>query len=166
MDHLGQTPKADESECWSIAVLLRNKTFRRFAVLVRSKLFDRERNLVLKKLVGTFVGLAMMGMVGAAQATLIDNGTTTIDDATNFEWLDLTQTTDLSYNEVQATSFVTSDGYHIATGAELCGLFGSLGDTIAATCATQGSDTGGLSAANAATLVALLGSTLGTGSSI
>ncbi len=77
---MGQPPKADEFEYWSMAVLLRNTIFRRFAVLLRSKLFDRGRNFMLKKLIGAFVGLAMMSMAGTANAVLIDVS------AASFSW--------------------------------------------------------------------------------
>ena len=38
--------------------------------------------------------------IGAAQATIVDNGDTTIDTASGLEWLDVTKTVNMSYNNV------------------------------------------------------------------
>jgi hypothetical protein len=54
--------------------------------------------------------LAITGWAGAANASLIDNGNSTIDTLTGLEWLDLTATQGQSFNSV--------------------GLFAALGDTI------------------------------------
>jgi hypothetical protein len=67
-----------------------------------------------------------------ANATLIDNGSTTVDTATNLEWLDVTATLGESYNSViGGFGGYIADGYSVATTSQLCVLFGALGDSIA-----------------------------------
>lgn len=56
-------------------------------------------------------------------AVLIDNGTSMIDTATNLEWLDLTQTQGLTWNQAEASAFVTVDGYVHATDEQVITLF-------------------------------------------
>ena len=69
--------------------------------------------------------------VGAAHAALVSGndgvygvGSLTLDSATGLEWLDLTQSTNLSINDVQggAGSFL-ANGFHIATLSEVETLF-------------------------------------------
>jgi hypothetical protein len=59
----------------------------------------------------------------AASAAMIDNGTSMIDNATNLEWLDLTQTQGLTWNQAEASTFVTADGYVHATDEQVITLF-------------------------------------------
>lgn len=59
----------------------------------------------------------------AANAVPIDQGNTTLSTDTGLEWLDLTLTHGLSYNQALASSYVTNDGYRHATTAEVTALF-------------------------------------------
>lgn len=45
-------------------------------------------------------GLAVLGVLMPAQASLIDGGSYTTDTVTGFDWLDLTQTTGLAFDSV------------------------------------------------------------------
>ena len=63
----------------------------------------------------------------SASAALVDNGATTVDTATNLEWLDLTATLGLSYSDALASSYVTVDGYRAATSLEVAQLFNNAG---------------------------------------
>jgi len=65
----------------------------------------------------------------SSNASLLDNGNTTIDTGTGLEWLDITLTVGQSYNDVLASSFVTTDGYQYATEAEVEQLFTNAGGT-------------------------------------
>ena len=69
----------------------------------------------------------------AAQAVLLEidlntpgDGLVTRDTVTRLDWLDLTESTDLSFDQVEADvgGFI-SDGWRHATGAEVCTLFAS-----------------------------------------
>ena len=64
-------------------------------------------------------------------AMLIDTGTTTIDTDTGFEWLDLTTTVGLSYNDIDSELGLGGafEGWRYATGTEIEGLFESAGGT-------------------------------------
>lgn len=78
------------------------------------------------KLAGaTAMVLSLFG--SGSYAALVDNGTSMIDTATGLEWLDLTQTLGLSWNQAEATSFVTVDGYVHATEAQVITLFTNAG---------------------------------------
>jgi len=79
-----------------------------------------------KSLVLLFMLSAMASVVNAA---LIDNGITTLDDVTGLEWLDITETTGLSYNQVLSSTYVVNGGYRFATEAEIMGLYASAGGT-------------------------------------
>ena len=72
---------------------------------------------------------ALLMAAGSALADLVDNGTTTTDTDTGLEWLDITETTGLSYNEVLASDYVTNDGYRFATEAEVHQLYTNAGGT-------------------------------------
>ncbi len=83
-----------------------------------------------RKLIGACVGLAMMGMAGAADALLISqdlnvagDGLVTRDTSTGLDWLDVTATLGLSYNDAEATSFVTTQGFRHANTTEVATLF-------------------------------------------
>jgi len=45
------------------------------------------------------------------------------------EWLDITETVGLSYNEVLNSAFITSDGYRYASEAEVLELYNNAGGT-------------------------------------
>lgn len=65
-----------------------------------------------------------------ANATLIDNGTTTTDTATGYVWQDLTQTIGYSYNQMQANFLNVNSqfyGYTYATRADLSTLWNNAG---------------------------------------
>lgn len=55
-----------------------------------------------KKLLFATFGLALMGFTPPAYAVVIDQGDWTWDQDTNLDWLDLTQTTNMSYYDVVA----------------------------------------------------------------
>ena len=57
----------------------------------------------------------------SVQATLIDQGNYTYDDATGLEWLDLSETAGNSMNT--ALGNFTADGWRIATQAEVLGMY-------------------------------------------
>jgi len=80
----------------------------------------------LRHLATTFV-LALSVTAGSLQAALVDNGTSMIDTATGLKWLDLTETQGLSWNEVEASTHVTVDGYAHATVAQVITLFNNAG---------------------------------------
>jgi len=70
------------------------------------------------------LAVAMIGMASTAHAVLIDNGVTTIDNASGLEWLDLTQTQNRSYADV-ASGFGSGgefEGWRHATISELITL--------------------------------------------
>lgn len=95
----------------------------------------------------------------SAQAVLIDKGNTTIDTASGLEWLDLPLTVGQSYNSIiGGFGGYAAQGYVHATRSQLCGLFGSLGDTIT-NCSTAGNTDDALDPTNSQVLVDLLGAT-------
>jgi len=55
------------------------------------------------------------------------DGLLTIDMDTGLEWLDLTETWGASYNEAQASTYVTSMGFDHATEAQVAELFTNAG---------------------------------------
>jgi hypothetical protein len=71
-------------------------------------------------------GLILLAVVVAAapaSSTLNDNGTSTVDDSTGLEWLDITATQGISYTDAEASTYVTVDGYRHATVGEVDTLF-------------------------------------------
>ena len=81
---------------------------------------------------GLYLGFITIGLTTAAvpsYATLIDNGLTTLDDATNLEWLDLTESTNRSFNDVSGEFGVGGDfaGFRHATTADITTLWTSQG---------------------------------------
>jgi hypothetical protein len=62
-----------------------------------------------------------------ANATLIDQGSTTLDSNTNLMWLDITETVGMSYSEVLSSDFVTQDLFRFATMDELSALYNHAG---------------------------------------
>jgi hypothetical protein len=83
-----------------------------------------------------FVG-AMLGVVSgtmaaitpASSAVLVDKGNYTLDTSSHLQWLDLSLTAGLSYNDVITNNGVNyvAQGWRYATGAELGGLFTDAG---------------------------------------
>ena len=83
-----------------------------------------------KMLVVALVSAFLLLVGGTAGAALIEgdlaapgDGLVTLDTATGLEWLDLTATLGMSYNQAEASSYVTSDGFRHATMAEAQTLF-------------------------------------------
>lgn len=69
--------------------------------------------------------LTLLG--GSAHAALVDNGNSMIDNGTGLEWLDLTETQGLSWNQAEASTFVTVDGYVHATDDQVLEMFQNAG---------------------------------------
>jgi hypothetical protein len=94
--------------------------------------------------------------------TLIDNGDTTIDTTSGLEWLDLTLTQGISALDVLAGygGYIEA-GWTFATVEQVCDLFGALVDDT--TNCTTGAVAMPMDAANAETLVNLLGNTASAG---
>lgn len=69
----------------------------------------------------------LLSLSFGAQAGLIDNGLTTIDDVSGLEWLDLTETAGLSIADVEAGAggFI-ADGWSVANLNQICSLFGNV----------------------------------------
>src|SRR3954468_17360248 len=81
---------------------------------------------------GAFMGLAVGFATPAAATTILeDHGSYTVDTSTGLAWLDLTETTNLSYNDVHDDVFTSfmSQGWRFATAAELSQLFADVGVT-------------------------------------
>ena len=82
--------------------------------------------------VGLYLAVTALGITTApANATLMDQGGTTLDTATNLQWLDLTATLGQSYNSVIGGfgGFIAA-GYRHATTAEVTQLFTNGGMTF------------------------------------
>jgi hypothetical protein len=91
-----------------------------------------KRNAVYAALVAS--ALVVAGFAGTSSAwatpvTLVDHGSYTTDTATNLNWLDLSATHGLSYNQVMANSGVNyiAEGWRYATSSELGTLFTDAG---------------------------------------
>jgi hypothetical protein len=123
---------------------------------------------VFSKYLGGLVvaaAIGFFGMSGAASAApiLIDQGSTTFDSNSGLEWLDLSETRNMSYGDVSSSLGSTGtwgsfgSGWRFATGAELAGLFDDAG--AAGTGAyDEPSSKNGARFAAAALLLGLLGS--------
>ena len=61
------------------------------------------------------ITLSLLLCSQTALAEIINTGNSIIDTETGLEWLDLTQTQGLSWNEAEASQFVTVDGYSHAS---------------------------------------------------
>ncbi len=98
-----------------------------------------------------------------SNAALIDAGTYTTDTATGLDWLDLTASSNLSYNYVssQFGSGGLFEGWRYATSAETEALLQNLGFTIGYSVGAIGSAPAGYAAA-LTNLVNLFGDTLAT----
>ena len=73
------------------------------------------------------LALALSLLSGNVHAILIDNATSMIDSDTGLEWLDLTETLGWSWNQTEASSYVTNDGYVHATVDQVTTLFTNAG---------------------------------------
>jgi len=108
----------------------------------------------MKKII---IAAILLSYSSFSQAILIDNGSTTVDTATNLEWLDVTATLGESYNSViGGFGGYIADGYSVATTSQICVLFGALGDSIA-NCPDAAVDI--LAAAHAAEFIIKFGDT-------
>jgi len=69
-------------------------------------------------------GLLLLVFVSSANAAIIDNGIYTTDSTSGLDWLDLTETTNKSYNYVSTQFGIAGEfeGYRYATGLELNGM--------------------------------------------
>ena len=79
---------------------------------------------------GLYLGIAAVGLSATpAAAILIDQGTTTLDTDQNLIWLDLTESTNRSYNDVAGEFGAGGDfeGWRHATIAEVANLFTNAG---------------------------------------
>ena len=79
------------------------------------------------KILGLLAAGLLVGSMTPADATLIDNGPYTTDTAAGLEWLDFSYTVGLTYNQVNAGTFVTTGGFRYATELEVLGLFAAAG---------------------------------------
>lgn len=86
----------------------------------------RGRTLPLKRVLCS-LSTTLIVAASPAAAVLVDNGDSTIDTDTGLEWLDLTLTQGLSWNQAEATSYVTVDGYVHATDEQVAELFTNAG---------------------------------------
>jgi hypothetical protein len=73
------------------------------------------------------VALASSLLTGNAGAALIDSGNALIDTSTGLQWLDLTETQGLTWNQAEASGYVTVQGYVHATEAQVITLFTNAG---------------------------------------
>lgn len=60
---------------------------------------------------------------GTANAALINTGNSMQDTTTNLEWLDLTETQGMTFNEVAASTLYTVDGWVHATQSQVEAMF-------------------------------------------
>lgn len=85
---------------------------------------------------GAAVGTLLLAVGGPADAAIFERDlfspndhALTYDNTTNFEWLDLTKTLGLSYNQAVESFYVTNLGFRMATPDEVLGLWASAGVT-------------------------------------
>ena len=73
----------------------------------------------------SLVGLLCLLVAGAASAELLDLGARTRDTATDLDWLDLTESLGLTYNDVVngTGNDLAAQGWRHATASEVCALF-------------------------------------------
>lgn len=92
-----------------------------------------------------------------ADADLIDQGDRTLDTETGLEWLDVTLTQGVSYNDIiGGFGGYVADGYRYATESELCELFRAFGDEFPCAVYTTFTE---IPLATGNSLIALLGDT-------
>ncbi len=72
--------------------------------------------------------------MGAAQASVVTLPTSALDSTTGLQWLDISQTVGMSYDQVLASTYVTQDGYKVATAAQLTAFLSDAGTVPNATC--------------------------------
>jgi hypothetical protein len=90
-----------------------------------------------------FIALALAALIAAppAQALLLEqslgpganDGLITYDTKARIEWLDLTATLGLSYNEILGTPYVVDQGFRFATATELRTLYLAAGIDVVPT---------------------------------
>lgn len=112
------------------------------------------------------LGSLLIGVPASAALQVVDldspgDGLITRDTATGLEWLDVSETSGLSYNEVEAgADGWLASGWRHATGAQVCDLFARHALAPAPCPSTTGASA---AADQTSTLIGLLGSTAGTG---
>ena len=82
------------------------------------------------RLFGFFAALVLFGASPSQAVPLVDQGSNTYDPNTGLQWLDVTLTQGLSYNNVTANYLSTGglyQGYRYATGVEVSTLFTDAG---------------------------------------
>lgn len=81
--------------------------------------------MFVRGLAGILAGLLMAAPASATllEATIVNPDDGLFDSDSGLQWLDLTETLGLSYNAVQASSFVTALGFRHATSTEVETLF-------------------------------------------
>ncbi len=95
-------------------------------------------------LVCTLVSCLVATNAHAILMEKVGDPTITVDTMTNLEWLDLTQTTGLSFADALASPFVMSDGFAHATRAQVETLYTNAGfDTLNGTFSTGSRKPGG-----------------------
>ena len=125
-----------------------------FALYLVSIAGSKEMNISKSIKHGVYTSIAALGLLASpVHAILIDNGNSTIDTDTGLEWLDLTLTDGLSFNQALATTYVTVDGYRHATVGEVEMLFDNTGFVNTVNIQTTDND------AAAALLLGLMGCT-------
>jgi hypothetical protein len=86
--------------------------------------------MIKTKIIGLVTSLVLFGVMPSQASTLVDQGNNTYDPNTKLLWLDVTLTTNRSYNDVIANLNNPADvvyGYRYATAAELSQLFTDAG---------------------------------------
>jgi len=89
-----------------------------------------------KSFISAIAVAAIIAFSNAAHATLIEQDLNaagdkliTLDTVTGFEWLDVTATLNLSYNQAELTGFVTAQGFRHANITEVVALYTNAGVT-------------------------------------
>jgi len=89
-----------------------------------------------KSFLATIAFAAIVAFSNAAHATFIEQDHNaagdkliTLDTVTGFEWLDVTATLDLSYNQAELTAFVTAQGFRHAIITDVVTLYTNAGVT-------------------------------------
>ncbi len=86
---------------------------------------------------GLYMAVAAFGLTAtSAHATLIEQDLNavgdkliTLDTVTGLEWLDVTSTLNLSYNQAELTAFVTAQGFRHANITDVVALYTNVGVT-------------------------------------
>ena len=88
------------------------------------------RNLIRMAFAAVLLtGLSVLSLSARASAVLVNDGVYTYDPSTHLDWLDVTQTLNLSYNDVLnnvGTSYV-AEGWHYATANDLVTFYTDAG---------------------------------------